>query len=86
MTGHGFCQHICTILESPTDETATLLDHAFTKSRLDYRILYFIELQVFIITYLSKIVPQHTKMKYDPLTSTVHDDQHWLSILQMLQF
>ena len=76
---------ICAIRKSLTVETAKLLVHAFVNSRLDHcnSVLQGIsavnlqKLQV-VQNCAARIVVR--KRKFDPITSTMRDELHWLPI------
>ena len=84
-------RHIGAIRKSLTAETSNLLVHAFINSRLDYcnSILYgdgavhLWKLQS-IQNGAARVVAQ--KRKYDPITSTLWDDFHWLRVESRILF
>ena len=93
VTGRCFYQlrQICGIRKSLMVETAKLLVHAFVNSRLDYcnsvlqgvTAVHLQKLQV-IQNGAAWIVAR--KRKFDPITSTLRDELHWLPIVQRIHF
>ena len=79
------------ILKSLTAETSKLLVHAFINSRLDYcnSVLHSVgavhlrKLQ-FVQSWVAQIVAR--KRNYDPMTSTLRDDLHWLPVESRIRF
>ena len=84
-------RQIRAIRKSLTVETSKLIVHAFVNSRLDYcnSILYGVgavqlrKLQS-VQNRAARVIAR--KRKYDPITSTLRDDLHWLPVESRIRF